>query len=146
MIEGVYAVPRESPLTTAADVDRAGVRIGVKRGSAYDLFLSRTLRHATVVRGEEGVDAFRAGGLEAAGIRQPLTAYVSRHPDIRLIDDRFMQIQQAVGTTGTRRPETAGFLRELVEELKASGFIADALRRAQQPDTLVAPPGRTLGP
>lgn len=141
VIEGVFAVPRESPLTTAADVDRAGVRIGVKRGSAYDLFLTRTLRHASVVRGDEGVDTFRAQDLEAAaGIRQPLTEYVAGHPEVRLIEDRFMEIRQAVGTTRTRGPETVRFLHDLVEELKAAGFIADALRRAHQSATLVAPP------
>ncbi len=141
VIEGVYAVPRDSDHVTAADVDRPGVRIGVKRGSAYDLFLSRTLRHASVVRGDEGVDAFHAGGLEAAaGIRQPMTAYVAEHPELRLIEDRFMQIRQAVGTTRTRRPETVRFLRDLVEELKSGGFVADALRRSGQSPALVAPP------
>jgi polar amino acid transport system substrate-binding protein len=141
VIEGVFAVPRHSAVVTPEDVDRAGVRIGVKRGSAYDLFLSRTLRHATVVRGEEGVDVFLEEELEvAAGIRQPMTAFVDRHPDVRLIDERFMQIQQAVGTTKTRRAETIEFLREVVEDLKASGFVADSLRRSGQPDATVAPP------
>ncbi|NDZ77282.1 transporter substrate-binding domain-containing protein [Streptomyces sp. SID10853] len=141
VIEGVFAVPRDSPLVTPADVDRAGVRIGVKRGSAYDLFLTRTLRHAGVVRGDEGVDTFRAQDLEAAaGIRQPMTEYVAGHPEVRLIEDRFMEIRQAVGTTRTRGPETVRFLRGLVEELKARGFVADALRRAHQSATLVAPP------
>ncbi|TDU02128.1 amino acid ABC transporter substrate-binding protein (PAAT family) [Streptomyces sp. 846.5] len=141
VIEGVFAVPRSSALATVADVDRAGVRIGVKRGSAYDLFLSRTLQHASVVRGEEGVDEFLAQELEvAAGIRQPMTEFVAAHPEYRLIEDRFMQIRQAVGTTRTGRPETVRFLRDLVEELKASGFVAAALRRANQSDTLVAPP------
>ncbi|MET9529435.1 transporter substrate-binding domain-containing protein [Streptomyces sp. NPDC006649] len=141
VIEGVFAVPRTSAFTTAADVDRAGVRIGVKRGSAYDLFLTRTLQYASVARGEEGVDEFRTQGLEAAaGIRQPMTAYAANHPEVRLIEDRFMEIRQAVGTTRARRPETVRFLRDLVEELKAAGFVADALRRAQQSDTLVAPP------
>ncbi|MFD7445987.1 transporter substrate-binding domain-containing protein [Streptomyces sp. NPDC059909] len=141
VIEGVYAVPQDSPLSTVADVDREGVRIGVKRGSAYDLFLSRTLQHASVERGEEGADVFRAKGLEAAaGIRQPMTEFVAAHPEIRLIQGRFMEIQQAVGTTRTRGPETVQFLRDLVEELKASGFIADSLRRADQSDALVAPP------
>jgi polar amino acid transport system substrate-binding protein len=140
LIEGVYAVPRESPFTTPADVDRDGVRIGVKRGSAYDLFLTRTLRYASVERGEEGVDTFRPQGLEvAAGIRQPMTAFVAANPDVRLIEDRFMQIQQALGTTKTRRPETVQFLRDLVEDLKSSGFVAEALRRANHPDGLVAP-------
>lgn len=141
VIEGVYAVPAGSALATPADVDRDGVRIGVKRGSAYDLYLTRTLRHATVVRGEEGVDAFRAEGLEvAAGIRQPMTAFVAAHPEVRLIEDRFMEIRQAVGTTKDRRPETVRFLTDLVEELKADGFVAEALRRAHQAPGLVAPP------
>ncbi|WEH33599.1 transporter substrate-binding domain-containing protein [Streptomyces sp. AM 4-1-1] len=141
VIEGVFAVPRDSALTTVADVDSAGVRIGVKRGSAYDLYLTRTLLHASVVRGDEGVDEFRAQGLEvAAGIRQPLAEYVVAHHEVRLIEGRFMQIQQALGTTTTRRPETVRFLRDLVEELKADGFVADSLRRADQSDTLVAPP------
>lgn len=141
VIEGVFAVPHDSAITTVADVDRAGVRIGVKRGSAYDLFLSRTLQHASVVRGEEGVDVFRAQGLEvAAGIRQPMTEFVATHPEVRLLEGRFMQIQQAVGTTTTRRPETVELLCDLVEELKASGFVADALRRAHQSDAMVAPP------
>ena len=56
IIEGVYAVPDGSPITTAAEVDRPGVRVGVNEGSAYDLFLSRTLAHAQVVRGADGFD------------------------------------------------------------------------------------------
>jgi polar amino acid transport system substrate-binding protein len=141
VIEGVFAVPRDSAFTTVADIDHEGVRIGVKKGSAYDLFLSRTLRHASVVRGEEGVDVFRSEGLEvAAGIRQPMTAYVAADPGLRLIDERFMEIRQAVGTTLSRRPETVRFLSDLVEELKAGGLVADALRRAHQSEALVAPP------
>jgi polar amino acid transport system substrate-binding protein len=140
VIEGVYAVPRDSALATVADVDRAGVRIGVKQGSAYDLFLTRTLEQATVVRGEEGVEVFRAEGLEAAaGIRQPIAKFVAANPDVRMIEERFMQIQQAVGTTKDRQPETVEFLRDVVEELKASGFVAESLQRANQSDAEVAP-------
>jgi polar amino acid transport system substrate-binding protein len=139
VIEGVYVVPKDSDFGTSADVDRAGVRIGVKRGSAYDLYLSRTLEHATVVRGDEGVDVFLAEGLEAgAGIRQPMNRFVAEHPELRVVEDRFMQIQQAVGTTKGRRPETVRFLRDLVEELKASGFVAESLKRAGQADASVA--------
>lgn len=140
VIEGVYAVPTDSALTTVGEVDSPGVRIGVKQGSAYDLFLTRTLENATVVRGTEGVDVFRAEGLEAAaGIRQPISKFVAANDDVRLIDERFMEIQQAVGTTKDRRPETVQFLRELVEELKANGFVAEALQRAGQSDATVAP-------
>ncbi len=138
LIEGVYAVPEDSPITTHADVDRPGVRIGVKRGSAYDLFLSRTLQHATLVRTEEAV----YDGMDvAAGIRQPVTAFVAAHHGYRLLDGRFMEIRQAVGTTRTRRPETVQFLRDLLEQLKAGGFVAEALRRANQSEALLAPPG-----
>ena len=141
VIEGVYAVPRDSPLTTVAEVDTDGVRIGVKQGSAYDLYLTRTLQQATVVRGTEGVDVFRAEGLEAAaGIRQPITAYVAEHPDLRLIDERFMQIQQAVGTSRSKHPDTVAYLHEVIEDLKASGFIAASLATSGQPDATVAPP------
>ncbi|KDN18047.1 transporter substrate-binding domain-containing protein [Amycolatopsis rifamycinica] len=140
VIEGVYVVPDGSPLTTPADVDRPDVRIGVKQGSAYDLYLTRTLRHATIVRGDDGVTAFEDGGLEvAAGIRQPMTAYAGAHPGTRVLPGRFMEIRQAVCTTPDRRPETIAFLHDLVEELKASGFVADALHRANQEAT-VAPP------
>jgi polar amino acid transport system substrate-binding protein len=141
VIDGVFVVPEDSAFTRAADVDRAGVRIGVNGGSAYDLYLSRTLQHADVVRGEDAIELFRTQGLEAvAGIRQPMAEFVAAQSDVRLIEDRFMQIQQAVGTTKNRRPETVEFLRDLVEELKASGFVADSLRRADQLDAAVAPP------
>jgi polar amino acid transport system substrate-binding protein len=142
VIEGVFVVPQDSPITKMADVDREGVRIGVNSGSAYDLFLSRTLQHARVVRGDDGVDLFRSEDLEvAAGIRQPMTEFVSTHEGVRLIEGPFMEIQQAMGTTKTRTPDTVKFLRAFVEELKASGFVADALRRANRADATVAPPG-----
>lgn len=140
LIEGVYAVPRESPLTTVAQVDSPGVRIGVKRGSAYDLFLTRTLKHATVVRGTEGTEVFVNENLEvAAGVREPMTEFVAAHPACRLIEGRFMVIPQAVGTAKAKRRETTQFLHDLVEELKASGFVAEALRRSGQ-TAPVAPP------
>jgi len=139
LIEGVFAVPGPSRLATVGDVDSAGVRIGVKRGSAYDLFLSRTLRHATVVRGAEGTGEFLAGNLEAAaGIREAMTAFVTTHSGCRLIEERFMEIRQAVGTAKTKCPETTRFLHGLVEELKATGFVADSLRRSGQ-SAAVAP-------
>ena len=140
LIEGVYAVPNGSPLTTVAEVDRAGVRIGVKDGSAYDLFLTRTLRHAAIVRGTEGTEAFVTGDLEAAaGVREPMTEFVAAHPEYRLIEGRFMEIAQAVGTVKDKRKETTQFLHEVVEELKANGFVAEALRRSGQ-TAPVAPP------
>jgi polar amino acid transport system substrate-binding protein len=141
VIEGVYAVPGDSAIRVVEDVDRPGVRVGVNHGSAYDLYLTRTLRHASLVRGDDGIAEFLDQGLEAvAGIRQPVHELIAARPEFRLVDGRFMQIRQAMGTTRSRRPETVGFLRELVEELKASGFVEDSLRRAHQADGLVAPP------
>lgn len=148
LIEGVFAVPADSPLATMADVDSPGVRIGVKRGSAYDLFLTRTLRHATVVRGTEGTDELLAGNLEAAaGIREPMTGFAGTNPGFRLIEGSFMQIRQAVGTAKTKRPQTTRFLHALIEELKSSGFVADALRRSGQTAAVAppAPPGPRPG-
>lgn len=141
LIEGVFVVPQDSPVRRVADVDRDDVRVGVKRGSAYDLFLTRTLHHATLVRGDEGVDVFREQHLEVgAGIRQPVTAFAEKHPDVRVVDEAFMQIRQAVAVGRTLREETALFLTGLVEELKANGFVAEALTRSGQGDTTVAPP------
>jgi polar amino acid transport system substrate-binding protein len=133
LIEGVFAVPSHSRLATTVDVDSTGVRIGVKRGSAYDLFLSRTLRHATVVRGAEGTEEFLNRSLEAAaGIREPMTEFVDSHSGFRIIEEPFMEIRQAVGTAKTKRRETTRFLHGLVEELKATGFVSDSLRRSGQ--------------
>jgi polar amino acid transport system substrate-binding protein len=142
VIEGVFVVRQDSEIVTTAEVDREHVRVGVKDGSAYDLFLSRTLQHASIVRGNEGVDVFRELGLEvAAGIWQPLAEFVNRDRGFRLVEGRFMEIRQALGTARTRRPETLQFLRAFIEEAKASGLVADALLRAGQPAARVAPPG-----
>lgn len=141
VIEGVYVVPAGSGLAAPADLDRDGVRIGVNEGSAYDLFLSRTLGKASLVRGDDGITLFREQGLEAAaGIRQVVTAFVAQNPEFRLVDQGFMQIRQALGTTLTRTPDTIRFLAAFIEDLKASGFIAAALRRSGQDAALVAPP------
>ena len=139
LIEGVYLVPKDSPLKTIADVDRDGVRIGVNQDSAYDLFLTRTLKHAKLLRAESGVDLFVKEKLEAAaGIKQPLAALAKTNPDVQLIDGRFMEIRQAMGTP-KGRAAGARYLRAFVEEMKASGFVADALARSHQPDAAVAP-------
>jgi polar amino acid transport system substrate-binding protein len=139
LIEGVYMVPKDSALKTVGDVDRAGVRIGVNKGSAYDLFLTRTLKHATLIRSDGGVDSFVKDKLEAvAGVKQPIVAYAKTNPDVRVMDGRFMEIRQAMGTP-QGRPAAAGYLRTFVEEMKASGFVADALKRSNQPDATVAP-------
>lgn len=140
LIEGVFAVPASSPLTSADELDRAGIRIAVKEGSAYDLYLTRTLKHAELVRGPESIDVYRDQAPDAvAGIRQPLSRVVAEDAALRLVEPAFMQIRQAVATTPDRSPEAKRFLHDLVEELKAHGFIAASLRHARQ-DAAVAGP------
>ncbi len=141
VIEGVFVVPGSSPAMASSEIDRAGIRVGVKDGSAYDLFLSRTLQHAEIVRGSEGTTVFADERLEAgAGIRQPVLDFVAAHPGFRVLEPAFMEIQQAVGTTRSRSAETIAFLRDVVEELKTSGFVAEALERSGRSDAQVAPP------
>jgi polar amino acid transport system substrate-binding protein len=144
IIEGVYMVPTNSPLKTVAEVDRDGIRIAVNKGSAYDLFLTRTLKHAQLVRGERGTDVFMKEKLEAAaGVKQPLVEFAKTNPNVRLIDGRFMEIRQAMGTPKLRyqgREAVPRYLHGFVEEMKASGFVAKALERSNQADAAVAPP------
>ena len=144
IIEGVYLVPKDSPLRAVADVDRDGVRIAVNKGSAYDLYLTRTIKHAQLVRGENGIELFVRDRLEAAaGVKQPLVEYAKTDPSVRIMDGRFMEIRQAMGTPKLRyqgRDAAPRYLHAFVEEMKATGFIAEALRRSNQPDAAVAPP------
>lgn len=147
VIEGVFVVPESSPAGAAPDIDREGIRVGVKEGSAYDLFLSRSLKHAEVVRGAEGTTVFAEQQLEVgAGIRQPVLDFVAARGDLRVLEPAFMEIRQAVGTSHDRSADTIAFLREFVEELKSDGFIAEALERAGRRDATVAPPTGPAGP
>lgn len=141
VIEGVYLVRADSPVAAAAEVDRPGRRIGVNRGSAYDLYLSRTLADAEVVRGDDGIALFLEADLDvAAGIRQPLARVVARHGGLRILEPRFMEIRQAVAARRPRSEAATTFLHDAIEELKANGFVAAALERSGQ-DATVAPPG-----
>jgi polar amino acid transport system substrate-binding protein len=143
MIEGVYLVPQDSGLRSVEDVDRAGVRVAVARGSAYDLYLTRALKHATLVRDQSGVQAlgmFLRDRLEAAaGVRQPVVAFAQAHPQTRVIPGRFMAINQAMGTPRGRAAGLA-YLHGFIEEMKASGFVARALAASGQAEAAVAPP------
>ena len=143
VIEGVYLVPKDSGLHTVAEVDDSGVRVAVAQGSAYDLYLTRALKHATLVRqpsGPESLEMFVRDRLEAAaGVRQPIVAFAQDHPDTRVIPGRFMAIEQAMGTVKGREAGVA-YLRTFIEEMKACGFVARALAASGQGDASVAPP------
>jgi len=142
VIEGAYLVPQDSSIRSNADVDRQGVRVAVGAGSAYDLFLSRNLKFAKIVRAPTSpavTDMFMAQKLEvAAGVKQQLEADARRIPGLRLLEGRFMVINQAMGTP-RGRDAGAKYLREFVEEMKASGFVAQALERHRIEGASVAP-------
>jgi polar amino acid transport system substrate-binding protein len=145
IIEGTYMVRKDSPLQAIGDVDRPGVRVAVGKGSAYDLYLTRTIKNATLVRAATGggsamIELFLEDKLEVvAGVKQPLVEYARTDPNMRVMDGRFMEIQQAMGTP-KGRDAGARYLRNFIEEMKTSGFVADALKRSNQPDAAVAPP------
>ena len=143
-IEGAYLVKQGSPLTDNTQVDRAGTRLMVGKGSAYDLYLSRELKAATILRAPTSpavVDAFIAESADvAAGVKQQLEADAARIGGLRLLPGRFMVIEQAMGVQAKRGEAAQRVLRDFVERMKASGFVAQALQRHQIKGAIVAPP------
>ena len=143
-IEGWYAVRQDSPITTTAEVDQAGRRVAVGRGSAYDLFLTRELRHAEIIRApnpQAVTPLFVEQGLDvAAGVKQQLEMDMRRIPGLRLLPERFMVIRQAMGLAQRRGADARAFLAAFVESAKADGLVADALRRHGIDGATVAPP------
>ncbi|MGE5217529.1 MAG: ABC transporter substrate-binding protein [Chloroflexota bacterium] len=144
-IEGTYLVPPGSPLRAIGEVDRAGVRIGISAKSAYDLFLSRSIEHAELVRAP-GPDAAFALLLDGkvdvvAGVRQHLDANAAKLAGARVFDSHFMAIQQALGIR-KGRSEGAKYLRAFIEDVKASGFVAQAIDKAGVRGVSVAPASR----
>jgi polar amino acid transport system substrate-binding protein len=144
-IEGAYMVRSDSPLQSKDDVDQANNRVTVGAGSAYDLFLTRHLQHAAIVRAPSSpavVDLFMAQQLEvAAGVKQQLEADAQRCPGVRLLPGRFMVIHQAMGMPAQRSDPAREFLNGFVEDAKQSGWVAEAFVRHQIQGAAVAPPG-----
>ena len=118
-IEGAYMVKASSPITSNAAVDLAGNEIVVGKGSAYDLYLTREIKHAG------------GQGNVAAGVKQQLESDASRYTDLRMLPGRFMVINQAIGIPKARSgyEKTSAYLSAIITELKASGFIANAMYR-----------------
>jgi polar amino acid transport system substrate-binding protein len=143
LIEGAFLVPQDSPIQDNAQVDRQGVRVVVGAGSAYDLYLARELKHAQIVRvptSAEVVPTLLARQLEvAAGVKQQLAADAKRIGGVRLLDGRFMVINQALATA-KGRAAGARYLATFIEDMKASGFVAAALARNGVEGAVVAPP------
>jgi len=143
-IEATYLVPAGSPLTTIAEVDRPGVRIAVTARAAYDLWLSRHIRHAELVRSaslDAACEQFVGERLDAlAGLKPRLLQDLEKLPGARLLDGRFTAVQQAVGTA-QGNAAGAAFLRDFVEDAKASGLVARLIERHRVRGLAVAPPG-----
>jgi polar amino acid transport system substrate-binding protein len=143
-IEGSYLVRTDSPLKNNDEVDRKGHRVVVGRNSAYDLYLTRELKQAELVRTPTSalvVDTMLKENYEvSAGVKQALENDVRRVPGVRLLPGRFMVINQAMAS---QRNKEAGarYVRDFIEEMKASGFVAKAIERHKQPSATVAPPG-----
>ena len=142
VIEGVYMVAGDSAPRAQADVDRAGHRVGVVVGSAYDLFLTRALKQATIVRAAEigAVMALWDGGeLDVvAGVKPQLAAMSARRPGTRLLPEPFMAINQAMGLPSGREAG-AQYLCAFVDEMKAAGFVAEAFERNRIEGASLAP-------
>jgi polar amino acid transport system substrate-binding protein len=142
LIEGVYVVRADSPLNANEEVDRAGTRVVVGQGSAYDLYLTRELKQAQIVRAASSGDVLATfldqGADVAAGVKQQIEAEAQRRGGLRLLPGRFMVIQQAMGVPKSRA-NVAPALRAFVEEMKASGFVAQALARHGIQGATVAP-------
>lgn len=145
LIEGTYLVPRTSPLRSVADVDREGIRVAVGLKTAYDLFLTRTLKHATLVRAptsQAAIELFLHDQLAAAaGVRQPLAAAARQHPELRVLEESFMVIGQAAGVP-RGRDGAARYVAEFVEEAKGSGLVERLLRESGAGEASVAPLAR----
>ena len=147
LIEGCYLVSEASPITDNAGVDQAGNRVVVGAGSAYDLFLTRELKQASLIRAANSqsvLSTFMESGYEvAAGVKQQLEADAQQRAGLRLLDQHFMIIQQAMGLPKTRGELAALYLREFVEQLKRSGFIENALRCHAVTGASIAGPAAT---
>jgi len=134
-IEGAYMVKASSPLKMNEEVDVAGTEIVVGKGSAYDLYLTREIKNATLLRATSSqavVDDFMSGkGNVAAGVKQQLETDAKRYEGLRMLPERFMVINQAIGIPKARPgfENTTAFLSEVITQLKQSGFVANAMQR-----------------
>ncbi len=141
-IEAGYLVPPGSPIRTIADVDREGVRIAVSAKSAYDLYLTRNLQRAKLLRAptiDGSYELFVRDKLDAlAGLKPRLATDAEKLPGSRVLEGRFSAVQQSIGTP-QGRPSGAKYLREYSEDVKASGFVAKAIERHAVPGVSVAP-------
>lgn len=131
-IEATYVVRKDSPLKTVAQVDAPNVRIAAPNKAGYELYLTRTLRHATLVRTKNvqaSIELFNEGGADAvASLKPTLLEAMGKMPDGRLLEGRFTAVNHGLGTP-RERPAAAAYLKAFVEDMNASGFIARSIER-----------------
>ena len=143
LIEGAYMVKQDSPLQSNEEVDQAQHTVVVGKGSAYDLYLSREIKHAQLVRSPtspEVVNFFLEHGHDvAAGVKPQLEAELPRIPGLRMLPGHFMVISQAMGLPKSRGPEAATYLHQFVEHMKATGVVAQAMAKHRIEGATLAP-------
>ncbi|HZR01726.1 MAG TPA: transporter substrate-binding domain-containing protein, partial [Burkholderiales bacterium] len=142
VINGNYVVRKDAPINSIADIDRDGVRIAISRNSAYDLYLSRTLKHAQLFRADntpKALELFKTSGYEAvAGVKTAMEQFIRKDPGARMIPESFMEIRQAM-CNPAGRDAAAAYLSRFVESIKADGFVARAIAQHGVVDASVAP-------
>ena len=143
-IEATYLVRKDSPLKACSDVDKKGVSIITRGGSAYGLWLERNIKNANLIltkTADEAKERFISEKVDAfAGLRDGLAKDVQKNPGMRILPGQFAAVQQAVGTLKKNKAGIA-FLREVVEDAKASGLIAKWIEKHKANGLSVAPPG-----
>ena len=141
-LQATYLVPAGSSIRSVADVDREGVRVAAPARANYELFLTRNLKRAQLVRGQgadAAVEVLAKGQAEAlAGLRQALIGVAAKLPGSRILDGQFMAVQQSMGVP-SGRDAAAKYLRGFVEEVKASGLVARAIEKTGAAGVSVAP-------
>ncbi len=143
LIEGAYMVPEGSPIRSNTEVDHPGKRIAVGLKTAYDLYLTREIKHAKLVRSgssKAAIAQFLADEVEVvAGVRQPLAAAAKDNPGkLRVLEESFMVIRQASGVPKARTAALE-YLAAFIVDAKKSGFVENALKESGITDVTVAP-------
>ncbi len=142
-IEATYLVPAGSSIQSMADVDQPGNRIAVAGRAAYGLWLERHIRNAELVKTaslDEALDVFMRDNLEVlSGLRPRLISDVEKMPGARILDGQFAAVQQAVGTPKART-KAAAWLKQFVEDAKASGFVQSLIDKHKVVGLSVAGP------
>ena len=131
-IEATYVVHKDSVLRSVGQVDASGIRISAPEKAGYELYLTETLRNATLIRtkgGTASIDLFKDRRVDAlAGLKPDLLNSMDKMPEARMLEGKFMTVNHGLGTPRARRA-AAEYLKAFVEEMNASGFVARSIER-----------------